>query len=821
MGTTKNIEYINCPNCNTAYKIPLTNKTLKITCNNCGWIFYKKTKKTPPINNRKFIKPAVYLIIIIAFIYFIIDFENWEVGEKSGTIPNNKSSNWITIEYGRLIDKSILTHSGETVEDIIVRIPKYTDELKGQVQKYLEPYSILCHDVLLSTTKPDTLPLVNILAHYPEGSEQPVWAALFREGHYQVYYNSKLIRVFLKGAYPSISFEKYQSVVRLPILDILNSEHTSIRKVEVYVFKNDYASTKIELNTTPRVFTIDELDLSAHKKTIDLSSIEYFLNQGVILEAIEVDRNNDLYFYGRNSRKQTLAGDFIALSDIAVIYRSIFHYGNNSPYISLDKNEDNRFAKVNYGGNLENTHVGSVVLEADKLFKALGTGLDPNTHHLITENITKKVPDFLTEDERSLLENSGEGHTQIRYWFYPDSIGTVTDGSLGVVLTHQFLADVERMDINVRTSNAVKETINHLNKNYHQYSKAEKTFQELNTVGRIMALVNWLKGMNMDDRIELDELLAVKIPAFKTPKRTKKMLAVTAISYSGNTRLNNQNIRNYTKTYYISDLLDKYSSSTSDKYFLKVAGDYFSKIDIKDIAPSEYNKLQSTKNYYDRLIKLINSEIESLGNEIERKKHNLNKKNSRDVDLYNDKINKYNDLLATQKSYVKTYNEQVNKLNNMDIKSRCITSIGGGINLRPSEFKQISRNRNSPKLLEILEIKSKFKTVGKIAISGNWLRSNPQISKPIINLIPTNKWSFSKSINGQIKYLFQSPTGDKASVTLFPNLNKWESVISVNGNEDIVKYFKSSNQLFVSHPGFSSEFKGRVLSSGKIVEFYR
>jgi hypothetical protein len=528
----------------------------------------------------------------------------------------------------------------------------------------------------------------------------------------------------------------------------MNSEHTTIDKVEVYVFNNDYANTEIRLNTIPGVINADELDLSPKHKSIDLASIEEFLNQGVILEAVEVDANNDLYFYGRKAQNQTLAGQPLSLSDIAVIYRSIFHYGDNAPYISLDKHEDNRYAKVNFGGNLENTYAGSVVLEADKLFKTISTGIDPNTHQLMTSKFTKEVPDFLTRNERMLLEEKEVYGLELRYWFYPDSIGTVTDGSIGAVLTHQFLADVERMDVKVNVGNAVRKTIDHLNQNFNQYERAENTFKELSTVGRIMALINWLNGMNMDDRMELDELLSVKIPAFTTPKRTKKMLAVTAIAYPSNSYLNSRNVRDYTKVYYISDLLDQYSSSSTDDDFLYVAKNWFSQIDISDISPL------------------------------------------------------------------------VNKSNNIRITAGGIFSIGGGINLRPSEFKRISRNRNAPKLRELRKVKGKIKTVGKVAKSGDWIRNiSSGISGSRINKLSTNSWTSSKSVNGGVEYNYHSNSGDYASMSHSLNLQKWQLKTSVNGSVDKVQYSIASNLLQVYHGGSIIVARGRISSDGKRIVF--
>ena len=35
MGNKENKKHIKCPSCNKEYKIPITNKKLKITCQNC------------------------------------------------------------------------------------------------------------------------------------------------------------------------------------------------------------------------------------------------------------------------------------------------------------------------------------------------------------------------------------------------------------------------------------------------------------------------------------------------------------------------------------------------------------------------------------------------------------------------------------------------------------------------------------------------------------------------------------------------------------------------------------------------------------------
>jgi len=729
-----------------------------------------------------------------------------------------KPNNWITISYGSAVDKLTLTHSGERVGDVIQKIPSYDVDYKGLVQQYLEPYSILCHDVLLYNIKPDTPPLINILAHYPIGSEQPAWVDLFREGHFQLYYNPHLIRIFLKGDNPENSFEKYQSVIRHPIQDLINSKHLSIKNIEVYVFNNDYAKAEIRVNIIPATSAIDDLDLSPKHRSIDLGSIEEFLNHGVALEAVEVDERNDIFFYGRSASDQTIAGQPVSISDIAVTYRSIFHYGYNAPYISLDTHEDNRYAKVNFGGHLENTRVGHVVLEADKLFKTLSTGIDPNTHEFVKSKITKHVPDFLTEDERGFLEGTNEGNTEIRYWFYPDEIGTVTDGSIGVVQKHQFLADAERMDVEVQLDKATRETIDHLNKYFILYKKAENTYKELNTVGRMMALVNWLKEMNIDDRVELDDLLSVKIPAFSTPEKTKKMLAITAIVCPGDLNITNQNVRDYTRTYYLSHLLDKYPLSTSDNEFLEIANNYLSQVDIAKLYPP-YKKLEGQVDDYGRQINSKEKEIELLNDEIERKKNTLDMYSSSDIEQYNNLINKYNSLLENQESMINVYNAKVNELNSINIISGAIFSIGGGISLNPREFKQIVINKDSPAIREIFKVKSQLKFVGNISKSGDWMRSNVTNGGSRINKLPDISWTSSKSENGSIKYTYRTDFGDSASVEFFNNLNYVQYNINMEAYNDIVKYSKEKNLIEVTHGIFPQEYKGEVSSDGKRIVF--
>lgn len=530
-------------------------------------------------NSRKWVAFLMALLAVILLVFLVGCYP--ESSTERQTVPRAPAAEWLTVPYGHLVDHSVITHSGETVGEVLRQLrARDHDHFRGLLQPYLEPHSTLCNERLPAPDPVDAAPLRNILEHYPAGSARPAWSDIAREGHFQVYYSPELVRLFLKGSDPEAAYEKFRSVVRHPVRDILHSDGLSVERVEVYAFTNDYAQTEIRLNATPRVFSADELNLSPRGKSLDLDSIEAFLEQAVALEAAETDRQNNLFFYGRRVPGATLAGQPIGISDLAAVYRAIFHHGHNEPYISLDRHEDNRYAKVNFGGLLENTHAGHVVLEADKLFKTLSTGLGPNTRRQVKNDITNKLPGFLVEDERSFVEPSaGEASMEIRYWFYPDNIGTVTDGSMGVVQSNQFFADAERMDVEIRLDQSVRDTIDHLNLNYARYEAALPAYRELGHLGRLFALVLWLRETNADERVELDDLLSVMLPEFSTSERTRKMLAVTAAVYPANVRLGGHNVRDYTRTYNLSRLLDRRFPSTTDSEFLRIAQEHYDNLD--------------------------------------------------------------------------------------------------------------------------------------------------------------------------------------------------------------------------------------------------
>ena len=430
------------------------------------------------------------------------------------------------------------------------------------------------------------------------------------------------------------------------------------------------------------------------------------------------------------------------------------------------------------------------------------------------------MPGFVTEDERSLMEDMGKGGMQIRYWFYPDSIGTVTDGNIGAVLTNQFLADIERMDIERDAGNAVKETIQHLNKNFPKYEAVDQTFRELSNVGRIMALVNWLKAMDIEDRVDLDNLLSVRLPAFTTPRKTKKMLAVTALAYPENEKLKLNYVRSNSKVYYISHLLDAQSPNASDDQYLRVASKYFSSLEIADLAPVTYKDLKNSINRYEQKINQNENNIELLKSNLARLERTLNRYNSNEIDNYNSAVEDYNNSIAAQSTNIDRYNAKINQLNEMQMISRCITSVGGGINLRPAEFKRVVKNSNSPILKTLREAKSTLVVKNNHSRYGSWVRSVPSLKySEHLNSLPAHEWSYSNSTNEMNVYKYEAAEAMR-QLSANTSGDGWVLKTSEFGVVQYLEYSKKAGVLKATHQPANGTYTARIIPEQRMVRFY-
>ncbi|MCC7137117.1 MAG: hypothetical protein IT460_01660 [Planctomycetes bacterium] len=489
--------------------------------------------------------------------------------------------------------------------------------------------------------------------------------------------------MFLQGRDPASLLERDLGVVRHPLAAALGSSARQAITLEVYAFENEYASQTLRLDLEPIVRQVTAADLGPRKSPLPVAGLASLFATGGTLEAAEIDPSNQLRLYARPGGRETLAESPQTIADLAVVYRAVFYNGLNPPYISLDQHEDNRRAKVNFGGLLEDTHVGLVVLEADKLFKTLSTGIDPNSRANVVASIKAVVPGFLTEDERSLRDVAVAARENIRYWFYPDRIRTVTDGSIAAVESCQFFADAERMGDKRPLGAAQRETMAHLNANFEEYAKRFLPFKELLTVGRLMAIVNWLHSSSAATRVDLDGLLGVELPAFETQRATQKMLAISAVVSRGDGLAAE---RGEVTVIRLDNLLERQPSDASDDDFLGLADAAFKFRDRDDLLPASIVAARQAHDAADRGLKARSMELDRLGRRIDSERAGLDRTDQGAVDAFNALVGRYEALRRAYNAEVETFNAEGDRLNAISTSVRTIVSVGGGINLEPHNF---------------------------------------------------------------------------------------------------------------------------------------
>ena len=342
--------------------------------------------------------------------------------------------------------------------------------------------------------------------------------------------------------------------------------------MRTYAYQNDFAKCELKLCVEPYTVEAKDFPTPPGKTSLDLDSLQEFFEQGYDLTGGSADSNNKLILVGKKGTRPTLAAVPVELSDLAVAYRAVFHAGDNQAFISLDPHRDPTRVNVNFGGYLEDTHIGSVVLEADKRFKTITSGLDPTSLLDLRSEIRSHIPGFATTGERdlALTETGHSGWQGTRFWYYPDSveIESSLDYRQGAIVRAQFTADAERSrsdfgssvefdrEKKARLSPSIQMNIKDLNQNYAQYADFFPELRELSTVARLMGICIWMQKANLNN-LDLDALLSVNLPVIQTPREKKQLIAAALISAQEHTDVQLSDVVARAAVRYLTPMLDK------------------------------------------------------------------------------------------------------------------------------------------------------------------------------------------------------------------------------------------------------------------------
>lgn len=507
----------------------------------------------------------------------------------------------VTITYADIVDESPLTHSGDSVGDIVAQLKVLTDPelkavtsqqlkewrqaleaarasgqvtdedyaeqreilefaealkgastpervraMKGLVEPFLEQYAYVLESFIASRGKDSRPSLIDVGDLFPAGTAQPAWAYLVRTRRYHVLTDGNgFVRMYVPGQSSAAAYRTHYPMLRHVLGYLYRSSEKKPLEVEVYAYTNDFAATAFRLDDVAHKLTVSsEPARPVGRIALPLAGIEQFLSDGSQIEGISLSPAGELSLLGtRRDPAPTLEGQPLTLADLAVAYRAAAYAGSNDVYISLDTSPNPGYANVNFGGGLEDTHIGWVTLRADMRFKTISSGFDPVTGSDRSSEVAAGVPGFAARVARFFGSQRGQAIAgeSTRFWFYPDDI-KMTESDAGTLMrigSPRYTPAAERQEAWSRTGEISKETppwtadaIKHLNQNYDRYAAIFPELAELDAVGRLLSVMTWLhkKNAGREAPLDLDELLSVELPASYTPRRRPQMFLAYFVS---------------------------------------------------------------------------------------------------------------------------------------------------------------------------------------------------------------------------------------------------------------------------------------------------
>lgn len=529
---------------------------------------------------------------------------------------------------------------------------------------------------------------------------------------------------------------------------------------------------ELRLNTEPYTLTATSLGPPSGKKPVDLQVLDAFFKEENELAGARIDPDDGLVLVGRRAGKPTLAGNPASLADLAVAYRAVFHAGHNNAFVSLDPSPDPKHVRVNFGGLLEDTLLGSVVLQSDMRFKTLSSGLDPLTHGDLRATVRGRVPRFLTVAERDLAMQVAEkrGWQGTRFWFYPDAVQIQSDlaGRIAYVEMARFTADAERSRADFSTPGAfdafkkselspsIRANISDLNARYEDYAAVFPELRELTTVARLMAICSWLREVQLTE-MDLDGLLAVDLPAWSTPRERPQLLTISILSYADGGAAPAAAVSAYTAVRRIDHLLNQpvnkvFATPKSISAFLRATGaeageaatvgglcrDYVrTREHVRTFAELVAGGMTAAApgpmSGFERELGRTRTRIDEMRQELDE----LRRIMATSIATHNQHLDRYNALVRDYNAELNQHNRLARSANNVRFVVRTVTTIEGGIDLSPKSFKML-RRAASP---ELDLVRAAMPGIGL----GGWTRSPKPSGHRLSPGVPLSwRWNLAK-----------------------------------------------------------------------------
>jgi len=472
-------------------------------------------------------------------------------------------SDWSRIDYGSLVDRRQLSHSGESVGALLSRLAANPSDLTALtlLDPLLEPYAFVLPDAVDSAEPVAGSPLVEVGSLWQAAEAQPAWVELLRARHYLVESDGQgRLRVFLPAADPTGRATSAEAVRQAaakawPVLrHVFAAERKRLAQrrgealegqalgVEFRVYRHRLAESVFLLGAERLSVEVTDTRSAGRRRPLELTEIEQFLNSNLRLEGARLERDGTLRLLGsRVESVPTLLGRPVDLSDLAVAYRAVFHGGLAEPYMSLDRGYSPQTSIVNYGGRLRDTALGWISLLCDVRFKTFSQGLGIAEGRDLREEMRARIPSFHTHLERFAAHPAAQGlmsqHT--RLWFYPDSVDLTVSAQNDLLAFRRVRMSASSERLADRSTAAApgavppwtRATVNAINQHYDELAGLFSELGDLDQVVRLLSLFTWLKHAQSLGLAtpELGALLALELPPLTTPRTYPQLLAFNAL----------------------------------------------------------------------------------------------------------------------------------------------------------------------------------------------------------------------------------------------------------------------------------------------------
>jgi hypothetical protein len=209
--------------------------------------------------------------------------------------------------------------------------------------------------------------------------------------------------------------------------------------------------------------------------------------------------------------------------DWVVAFQSI--YAGEDPAVSIDPGPDPSIMQVRYFGPVENTHLGHVMFEADRLLKVLSSGFD----NLTCARVQLSTPSFKTK-LALLSENLAGARHDVweRLWFVPRKM-VVQEGAkehrarfldVPVEIRREVVGGIGPSE---SIESASRQFVAFLNDHYDRLAGEQPILGELRHVAKFVAIARWFA----DRSLMIDEpWVGYHVPGVATPTTTPANTAV-------------------------------------------------------------------------------------------------------------------------------------------------------------------------------------------------------------------------------------------------------------------------------------------------------